>query len=136
MERLFVCAGCSRHVRVGDDACPHCGEVVAARSRVRGRLGAAVVVTASLVGPACGSSGGSDRNDVDRAQGGELIEPGDVVIDLRGGPDAGPRVVPDAGPPAVAVDAGPGPEDVDYRDIERDRLRMPYGAPPARGRMV
>jgi hypothetical protein len=68
--------GWSRHVRVGDEACPHCGELVAARSRVRRRLGAVLVV---------------HRSDVDRAHGREATEPGNVVIDLRGGLDAGRR---------------------------------------------
>lgn len=134
MERLDVCGGCSRHLRGGERACPHCGEPLVARTTKRGRLGAAVVVTASLVGPACGSSGGSDHNDVERDQGGEIIEPGDVVIDLRNRHDAGPGTsVADAGPPPTALDAGP-PEEI--RDIDRDRLRMPYGAPPARPRLV
>jgi RNA polymerase subunit RPABC4/transcription elongation factor Spt4 len=131
MERLVVCAGCARHVRSGERACPYCGEQVA-RSTIRARLGTAVIVTASLVGPACGSSSGSDQNDVERDQGGEIIEPGDVVIDMRQGAGGG-AVVVDAGPPAAAIDAGP-PEEV--HDIDRDRLRMPYGAPPARARMV
>jgi predicted RNA-binding Zn-ribbon protein involved in translation (DUF1610 family) len=131
MERLVVCAGCSRHARAVDRACPHCGAELVARSRTMRRLGTAVVVTASLVGPACGSSSGSDDNDVSNGSGGEVIEPGDVVIDMRNG---NVPAVADAGPPAPpAVDAGPPIEPI---DDERIRPPMPYGAPPPRARLV
>jgi hypothetical protein len=93
-----------------------------------------VVITASLVGPACGSSGGSDRNDVEQGSGGEVIEPGDVVIDMRNGNRA---AIADAGPPVAPVDAGPPPiEEVDHDIFVRDRPDMPYGAPSARVRLV
>lgn len=134
MVRLVVCAGCSRHARAVDRACPHCGAELTPRPRGVGRLGAAAVITASLVGPACGSSSGSDHNDVNNGSGGEVIEPGDVVIDMRNG---NVPVVADAGPPAPpdppAVDAGPS-----IVPIDDDRIRppMPYGAPPARARLV
>lgn len=134
MQRLFVCERCSRHVRAGERSCPHCGASLPARRKGRGGLGTAVVVTASLVGSACGSGGASDRNDVDRGSGGEVVEPGDVVIDMRNGNRA---AIVDAGPPVAPVDAGPPPvEEVDHDIFVRDRPDMPYGAPSARVRLV
>jgi predicted RNA-binding Zn-ribbon protein involved in translation (DUF1610 family) len=131
MQRLVVCAGCSRHVRAVDRVCPHCGAELVSRSTAARRLGTAVVITASLVGPACGSSSGSDRNEVDNGSGGEVIEPGDVVIDMRNG---NVPAVADAGPPPPpAVDAGPSIEVIDDDHI---RPPMPYGAPPSRTRLV
>jgi hypothetical protein len=93
------------------------------------------VITASLVGSACGSGGASDRNDVQHGSGGEVIEPGDVVIDMREGNRA---ALVDAGPPVAPIDAGPAPvEDAEHHHIfERDRPDMPYGAPSARVRLV
>jgi hypothetical protein len=42
-----------------------------------------------------------------------------------------------AGPPAVAVDAGPAHlEDIEQHEFERRRPDMPYGAPSARVRLV
>lgn len=133
MPKLFACERCSRHVRAAERACPHCGASLPARHRARSGLGTAVVITASLVGPACGSGGASNRNDVSHGSGGEIIEPGDVVIDMREGNRA---AVVDAGPPA-AVDAGPAVvEDVEHHEFVRDRPDMPYGAPSARARWV
>lgn len=114
MIELTPCSACSRHVRVDADACPFCGAAVAAtepRSMPRGRLTRAAVFAAGTALAAAGGCGGSETASDDQE------------YDTTGGGDTG------------GGSAGGGGDSYDDDDPDHD-VAMPYGAPPARNRMV
>ena len=108
MIELTPCPACSRHVRVDADACPFCGNAVAAstpRAIPRGRLTRAAVFVAGTALAGAAGCGGSEAADDTQEE------------ELTGGGDTG----------------GGG----DYEDDDADHdVAMPYGAPPSRNRLV
>jgi hypothetical protein len=125
MIDLRPCSACRRHVRVDASACPFCGapaEAAQARSMPRGRLTRAAVFAAgtALAGAAAGCGGSEAADDQDGYEttgGGDTGGGGDVIVDDTGG--------------------GGDVEDTedDYPPPDHD-VAMPYGAPPARSRLV
>ncbi len=122
MAKLQPCAHCKRHVRRNATACPFCGaDVEPSRRSTRpiSRLARAAVFSWAIAGGvACGDDGGPS-------------------VDATTSQDA-PVVAVDAGPNADAAndDAGvadAAPEDAAVTDAF---VPLPYGAPPARRRLV
>jgi hypothetical protein len=116
MIDLHPCPSCQRHVSVADAACPFCGAAQpehAPLAMPRGRLSRAAVfaagtLAAASAGAACG---GKTKPDPGPGGGG-----GEVAVDAAPAEDT----TPDAAPVVVPDDIQP----------------MPYGAPPARHRVV
>ncbi len=119
MPDLRPCTGCQRHVENSESACPFCGVALAhaePRPRFTSKLTrAAIFASATLATTACGG---------------------------KSKPDTGNKVVQPARDDAgVEADAAGVPDvDVDprHRGGGRDPngIPMPYGAPPARRRVV
>lgn len=117
MIDLRPCPACRRHARIDAELCPFCNallDAAPARSMPRGRLTRAAVFAAgaALAGATvgCGSSEGADEHvDEQTTEGDEYV--GD---DMGGGDDL------------TEDEADPPDHDV----------AMPYGAPPARNRLV
>jgi hypothetical protein len=113
MSELVPCGECRRHVSVGDAACPFCGTAreVSAPAAPRGTLSrmsrAAVFAGAALATTACGGN-----------------KPKAETVDNQ----ATQQV--DAGVDETSPD-GMGRSHPDHHNIP-----MPYGAPPARSRLV
>jgi hypothetical protein len=118
MTRLLPCPSCQRHVRVDATTCPFCAVALELSApplpAPTGRLTrAAAFAGAALLGTACGSSAPQAK------------EP----------PQNGPVAAADAGADQVAEppDAAPAPPPPPY---DPHNTPMPYGAPPARDRLV
>ena len=112
MSELRPCEGCRRHVAIEDGACPFCGttrEVEGAAAATKlGRLSrAAVFAGAALATSACGGSKAKADKPIDNTQ--EQTATADAAVE-------------DPMPP-------PPPHDP-------NNIPMPYGAPPARKRVV
>ena len=113
MSDLRPCPECRRHVRIDESACPFCAAALAAVAPPTlpvGRLTRAAVFTAGAalaVGAGCGSKQPSAQDPIDNT----------VTTSV----DAG----------AEPIDAEPVREAIPDHDIP-----MPYGAPPARERIV
>jgi uncharacterized membrane protein YgcG len=115
MIDLTPCSACSRHVRVDAQACPFCGSAIAAlapRAVPRGRLTRAAVFVAGTALAGASGCGGS-----------ESAEDGQDY-DTTGGGDTG-----------GGSSGGGGDSYNDDDDADHD-VAMPYGAPPARSRLV
>ena len=149
MSELVLCPACQRHVRAGEVACPFCARALPRlrpqRIALAGRVSRAAVFSAALVAcadkkPAAPPAQGSDdlekmlddKPKVDHADTPAPIDAADAAI-ADAGVDAG--VPPDAGvvrkkKKKVEVLTAPPPPD--------DRIinAKPYGAPPARRRIV
>jgi hypothetical protein len=112
MNDLRPCPECRRHVRVDETACPFCTAALAPASPPAlpvGRLTRAAVFTAGaalVAGAACGGKSAPAQDPIDNT-----------------------ATVVDAG--VEPIDAEPVPPPPPDHDIP-----MPYGAPPARQRLV
>jgi len=114
---LRPCPECRRHVRLDESACPFCAAALAPAAPPAlpvGRLTRAAVFTAGAAlaaGAGCGSSSPKTQDPIDNTA--------TTTI------DAGTEQEIDAGAPELPP---PPPPDHD--------VKMPYGAPPARSRLV
>lgn len=162
MTELAPCPSCKRHVAVHETRCPFCAVAISglrAMHRVPGRLARAAVFTAALAAcsdpkpagppPATGSAQGSDDLE-------ELLDHGTPVEHAMPSDAAVADAIVDAAVDAgVPVDAGLSQEERDAREGRREAWRRqkrkemeerkkrldhlnakPYGAPPARRRVV
>ena len=117
MKQLAPCKECRRHVDVRSAACPFClaprapSEPRDVRFRRVSRAG--VFAGAALVASACGGKKGGDTT-----------------------PPPPPPATADAGVDAAPLVDALSPEPVTAPEPERDRPKKPYGAPPARRRVV
>lgn len=128
MSDLRPCPACQRHIRIDEEACPFCATAnvpAEPRRMPAGRFTRAAVFAGALAGSAALATGcGSSTPKPDDTSGG-----GDVTNNSGGGD---PGATADAG----TAEEGPDP------DLERTRpdpdhdIPMPYGAPPARSRLV
>jgi len=111
MSELRPCSGCRRHVAVSETACPFCGatrELPTSGSLRLGRVSrAAVFAGAALATTACGGKKPKAEN-IDNTQ-------------QQASTDAGTTENTNTPPP-------PPPDN--------SNIPMPYGAPPARRRVV
>jgi hypothetical protein len=122
MADLRPCSECRRHVAIEERACPFCGAALAAaapRPALLGRASrAAVFAGAALASTACGGkqtkpdttgnqTAAQDAGMTDQT-GGDQTDPGDQT----------------------------GPDDQTDTQPDRSNIPMPYGAPPARRRVV
>ncbi len=118
MSQLRPCGECHRHVRIDETTCPFCSASLAsatARPLPNGRLTrAAVFAGAALVGAAGAACGGSQPKA-------ETPPPPPATA------DAGFAQEPPPSPPDAGVPVKPDPD---------RNMPMPYGAPPARTRLV
>jgi hypothetical protein len=116
MSDLRPCPECRRHVRIDESACPFCAAALAPAAPASlpvGRLTRAAVFTAGAAlaaGAGCGGKTAPAQDPIDNTA--TAIDAG---VDQQQDIDAGPV------PP-------PPPPDHD--------VPMPYGAPPARERIV
>jgi hypothetical protein len=114
MRSLRPCPSCRRHIRVEESACPFCATPVALSAAPvatpRGRLTRAAVFAAgaAIARTGCGSS----------------------KTETGGSPPPPPAQV-DAEPIAAEPDAAPAVAPPAHHNIPK-----PYGAPPARKRLV
>jgi hypothetical protein len=114
MSELVPCGECRRHVSITDGACPFCGtarESATAVSRgVLSRMSrAAVFAGAALATAACGGN----KPKAESVDNNQPAQQADAGVDETAQPD------PD-------LDPRPDPHNIP----------MPYGAPPARSRLV
>ena len=126
--QLQPCAGCRRHVQVDETRCPFCaaglGDAKVARDPLA-RLSRAAVFVAAAATSACG---------------GNKTEPKHVDHQVQASSDAG--VEAPAADAAPVVKQLPDPdEDRHYQnhpcvDTPQGPMCAPYGAPPARRRIV
>ncbi|HEX5061197.1 MAG TPA: hypothetical protein VFV99_17645 [Kofleriaceae bacterium] len=154
MTALVPCPACKRHVATRERACPFCAHVLpVARAQhitVIGRVTRAAVFSAALV--ACGKDKPKEAPAPPPAQGSDdlekmLDEPRTVEHAAVPPPVDAAVIEPDA----AVVDAGAPPDAgvvkkkhvqkqqvQDVRDIKIDHIQnaKPYGAPPARRRIV
>jgi len=128
MIDLRPCPECRRHARIDADACPFCQaqlEPATPRKAVStgGRLTrAAVFAGAALVGSAAAASCGGEEPEQEQQQtttGGEETAGGDGTTDTGTGTEG--------------TGDGTGDEQTPPDD---NQTAMPYGAPPARDRVV
>jgi len=112
MLDLQPCTACRRHVAITEVACPFCRASLGegeARPRPLGRLSrAAVFASATLAAAACGGK-------------------------TKPEPNTNPARTADAG---VTETPAPDAAEPVREDPERNPVKMPYGAPPARRRVV
>jgi hypothetical protein len=113
MSDLRPCPECRRHARADESACPFCAAALAPAAPVSmpvGRLTRAAVFTAgaAIAGAACGGKTAPAQDPIDNTA--TAIDAG---VDEQQPPDAAPYTPP--------------PD----HDVP-----MPYGAPPARERVV
>ncbi|HEX5061196.1 MAG TPA: hypothetical protein VFV99_17640 [Kofleriaceae bacterium] len=117
MAELRPCAECRRHVSIDERVCPFCSAELIAATPTRVVLGrasrAAVFASAALATTACGPP---KRTNIPPAQ--QL-------------PDAGVRDAPTGTTYETPPDAKTG-----QAEPEPSPVKMPYGAPPARRRVV
>jgi hypothetical protein len=114
MSELRPCEGCRRHVSVTDAACPFCGTAREVAEPVAARFGrasrAAVFAGAALASTACGGK-----------------KPAAQTVDNHANEA---EVQADAGVPTQ-------PDQTEPHDPNNpNNIPMPYGAPPARRRVV
>lgn len=132
MSELRPCPACDRHVKSDESSCPFCAaalEPAPARRLPRGRLTRAAVFASALAGTAaCGTSQQSAGDPNDNPPPPAVADAG--TDEMGGGGDqAGPPSPPDAGTQPV--------DDVkEERRVPDHDIPMPYGAPPARSRLV
>lgn len=137
MIDLRPCPACRRHVGVDEAACPFCAAPIAAapgptgRRAAGGRLTrAAIFAGAVAAAGACGSS----EPKAEDPQGGDLQQES-----VEGRDDAGAAGEVMLSSPADAA-VVPEPDPDEERRLDRvydsNNIPMPYGAPPARNRLV
>ncbi len=109
MIDLAPCSACRRHVRIDEATCPFCGAATAGAPRTLpvGRFARAAVFAGAVAGAATGCGGKS--------------KPADPNIENES---------------TATIDAG-APDAAPVSDQWNDEACcMPYGAPPARDRLV
>jgi hypothetical protein len=125
MNRLQPCPECKRHVRASASECPFCAEPISpapARPLPNGRLTRAAIFASALATSAAACGSGQAKN----------TDPQPVTS------DAGIANTADDGTADASVDPN---IDEQYdprwdRDYDPNAEPMPYGAPPARKRLV
>lgn len=164
--QLRVCVGCRRHVGIRETACPFCACALPAAPPPRavrfGRVSRAAVFSAALVAcskepakqapppPAQGSDGSDGSDDLEKLLDRQVqvvevpdaaaaAEPADAAVEQAATPvDAG---VPDAGA-VVKKKRRQQKQKADELELQKQRvidhrhMAKPYGAPPARRRIV
>jgi len=123
MKTLIPCAGCGRHVRTSDTACPFCGQTIEsdasrAPSRPHGaRLGRAALfafgATIAATAAACSPASNPDASSPDAGMQDSAPDAGNMAV--YGGPPVDSGAPSDAGTDNDASDGSPGAR---------------YGAPP------
>lgn len=124
MKTLVPCAGCGRHVRTSDAACPFCGHTIesdaSARATARthgARLGRAALfafgATIAATAAACSPASNPDASGPDAQVQDSAPDAGNMA--LYGGPPADSGAPADSGTDNDASDGSPGAR---------------YGAPP------
>ena len=111
MSELRPCTACNRHVAIDTSSCPFCAAALAPaapRPRIRGRLSRAAVFASATLATAAACGGGKAKPN------------GNVTPPTA---DAGVQPAPDA------------PEVGPLREPDHISPK-PYGAPPARRRLV
>lgn len=120
MSDLEPCPSCRRHVRLSESACPFCGaaiEASAPRSLAGGRLTRAAVFAGAALATAAAGCGGKQKSGGDGTGSGTAVE----------------NVASDGG---VTLPEPPDAQQVPDREYPDNNIPMPYGAPPARSRLV
>jgi hypothetical protein len=123
MSELQPCTHCSRHVRASDDVCPFCQTPIESR-QIRPQLGPGRFTRAAIFAGAIGAIGACDKGQ--DAQ--EPQPPPPVVSDAGAVEGDGEFAEPPPAPDAAPVESDRVPE--------REMVPKPYGAPPARRRLV
>jgi len=122
MSDLRPCLQCRRHVRIDEHACPFCAALLAPSAPPTlpvGRLTRAAVFAGAVLATACGGS---------------QTKPDTVETPLAAAPDAGAAEA--AAPPDAAVALEPPDAATPKRVYPDHPIPKPYGAPPARARLV
>jgi hypothetical protein len=126
MVDLRPCSECRRHVGIEERACPFCGAALAAAAPKAALLGrasrAAVFAGAALASSACG--GKQTKPDTTNTQ---TASQDAGMTDQTWHTDPGDQT-------GTGDQTGPGDQTDDTPD--RSNIPMPYGAPPARRRVV
>lgn len=149
-QPLAPCPGCSRHVRVADNACPFCGTAFSSTLTAqpgldgRRRLSRAALVTFAATLGAAGCGATVSTTDASSGSDTGVVVDRPAVVDSgatdAGTPDSGPRdsgtVVRDTGAPddqggVVAAYGLPFPTDAGPPDDEGNSS-ADYGSPPPR----
>ncbi|HEY5922735.1 MAG TPA: hypothetical protein VIV11_13740 [Kofleriaceae bacterium] len=157
MSKLAPCPGCKRHVATRETACPFCARALAPRRAQHivliGRVSRAAVFSAALaacteekpkpapVPPAQGSDDLEKLLDHQPRPVEPAAAPSDAAISDAALAESDAAIVVDAG---VRPDAGvvkkkkkkQTPEEVIQKPDFDHHKAMPYGAPPARRRIV
>ena len=92
MSQLVPCAGCGRHVKVDEGACPFCGEAASephARSMPSARLGRAATFAFGAALAAATTAGCSDSHRPGEDAGTEQEDAGPVLPDATIAPPYG-----------------------------------------------
>lgn len=137
MIDLRPCPSCRRHASVDEAACPFCAAPLAAAAPAARRVAAGRLTRAAIFAGAVAASGcGSSEPKTDGVEGG-----GDQVLEQQLPADAGSTGGGDEVMISAPADAAVTPVETEEQD-ELRRVRdpndvpMPYGAPPARSRLV
>ena len=152
MIDLRPCSRCRRHVRFADESCPFCGAALAApvAHRIpRGRLSRAAVFASAATLAACG--GKKEEQAKPPAGSGSATGSAEAVpaaADAAPTPDAALADAAEAAPADAAAppDAGDLHKPIDKKHVKKKPDEAahppvhpnpkPYGAPPARKRIV
>lgn len=129
MSELRPCPECDRHVRNDETSCPFCSAAIGeatARKLPIGRLTRAAVFAGALVGAsACGPAQTPAANPDDQP-------PPPTEVADAGNPSPEEPVDAQAAQPPTPPDAAQARQ----RPRPDHNIPMPYGAPPARQRLV
>ncbi len=137
---LIACTGCRRHVRASESTCPFCGARVdgAPRSVPLGRRSRAAIFASAATLAACGG-----KKQEPPASGSSAPAPTPTpttqAADAAPTPDA---ALADAAPPPDAAPVDAGKPDAPVHHLKHvppphdHPIPKPYGAPPARRRVV
>lgn len=158
MNELAVCPQCKRHVRVATASCPFCATALSglrARNVIPRAFTRAAIFSAALAGcgehkkppaPTAGSAIGSAAApvaaDAEPGPGSDTGSNAGSAVNAFAAADAGAVVdggTPDAGRGSADAKKLKEERDTLRKKIREDRLRQmakPYGAPPARRRIV
>ncbi|MBT8495320.1 MAG: hypothetical protein KJO07_19895 [Deltaproteobacteria bacterium] len=145
MSELQPCTHCARHVRASDDVCPFCQTPIEFR-QVRPRLGPGRLTRAAVFAGAIGAIGACEKEAP------ESPPPPPAATDAAAkAPTPADAAIPDAATIADASIPDAGTPDAAPKKKRRRRARpdaaskparvkhptpKPYGAPPARRRLV
>jgi len=132
MSDLQPCKACARHVRADDDACPFCQAPIRHRD-VRPQLPGGRLTRAAVFAGAIGAIGPTATTDAAAARADAAAAViADAAIPDAALPDA---ALPDAAPKKKRPRAKPDAA-VKLSHPDRAPIPKPYGAPPARRRLV